>query len=224
MKKEDIIAVALTEFSKNSYDNVSVNTIIKDSQTSKGTFYHYFKTKEELYISLAERVLEDKIGYFNQLENKSHNNKKQESLAEPNPVYQANSNSEFSQIPLNIFDLLRQQVDKSIDFSLKYPKYTAFSIQVRNEPNEALKEKILQIMGAASSDYYATIIKESREKGFIRRDLPLEFTVCILSYMLTRFLEFMQSMNCELSIENKEYIKEQYGYYIDFMERGLSAD
>lgn len=68
MKKDYIIAAALTEFSNNSYDNASVNTIIKESETSKGTFYHYFKTKEDLYVSLAELVLQEKIDFFKKAE------------------------------------------------------------------------------------------------------------------------------------------------------------
>jgi len=200
MKKNDIIKAALGEFSKNSYDNASVNNMIKESQTSKGTFYHYFKNKEELYLYLADIILRDKINFFKKTERENE-----------------------TQNPKNIFELFRLQVEKSIDFSLAYPEYTAFSIQTRKETNEIIQEKMMKRMEFVSSDYYS-IIKENIDKGIIRKDLPIDFTVKILSYMLTRFLEFLQTMDCELSIDNKNYIKEQYHYYISFIEKGLSAE
>ena len=50
MKKDDIINSAIEEFGKYDYDRASVNAIIENSRTSKGTFYHYFANKEELYL------------------------------------------------------------------------------------------------------------------------------------------------------------------------------
>ena len=200
MKKDDIIKAALNEFSKSTYDNASVNNIIKESQTSKGTFYHHFKNKEELYLHLADMVLRDKIAFFKNAEQTKHTQ---------------NSN--------NIFDLFHLQVEKSIDFSLAHPEYIVFSIQTRNEPNKIIQKKIFEKMGFVSSDYYYSIIKENIDKSIIRDDLPIDFTVKIISYMFTNFLSFMETLNCKISIDNKDYIKEQYHYYISFIEKGLSA-
>ncbi len=201
MKKNDIVIAALRQFSKHSYDSASVNTIIKDSHTSKGTFYHYFNNKEALYVHLAEKVLMDKINYFKNIELENH-----------------------TKDIKNIFDLLHSQVEKSIDFSIDFPEYVAFIIQVRKETNEILREKVLSKMGDVSSEYYSPIIKEHINNGIIRKDLPTDFIVRLVAYLLTNFLEFMKTMGCSLSIDNKDYIKEQYHHYINFIERGLSTE
>ena len=45
--KSRIVKAAWNLFYKNGYDNTTVEEIINASKTSKGTFYHYFKGKEE---------------------------------------------------------------------------------------------------------------------------------------------------------------------------------
>ena len=199
MRKDDIIKAAFIEFSKNSYDQASINNIIKVSKTSKGTFYHYFKSKEDLYMELANLVLNKKIDYFKtQIDN-------------------------TEQISVDIFDLFRNQVKNSVDFSMENELITDFSIQIRREPNEAIKEKILSKLGEASKEYYIKSVKDNIVNGTIRKDLPLEFIVDILSYMLTHFMEFLLTTDCEIKVENKEKITASFNYYIDFLEKGLRS-
>lgn len=52
--KIKIYEVAAKLFYQNGYSNTSVDSIIEESQTSKGTFYHYYKNKAELGISVLE--------------------------------------------------------------------------------------------------------------------------------------------------------------------------
>lgn len=69
--KEKLLNVALKLFYDNGYDKTSVNTIVKTAQVSKGAFYHYFNSKEEILevvisehakksIEVSKEVVEDK--------------------------------------------------------------------------------------------------------------------------------------------------------------------
>lgn len=51
--KSRIIKAAWSLFYKNGYDATTVEDIITASKTSKGTFYHYFKSKEGLLNTLS---------------------------------------------------------------------------------------------------------------------------------------------------------------------------
>lgn len=65
MTKRKIIDSALREFSKNGYRGASVNDICLNGGVSKGIVYHYFDTKEELYLLCVEEcfsLLTDYIG------------------------------------------------------------------------------------------------------------------------------------------------------------------
>lgn len=51
--KSRIVKAAWNLFYKNGYDETTVEDIINASKTSKGTFYHYFKSKEGLLNTLS---------------------------------------------------------------------------------------------------------------------------------------------------------------------------
>ena len=48
-----IISAAWKLFYEQGYENTTVDEIIRESQTSKGSFYHYFKAKDALLNTLA---------------------------------------------------------------------------------------------------------------------------------------------------------------------------
>lgn len=56
VRKQEFLDTAQKLFYEQGYDQTSVNTIIDAVGVSKGTFYHYFKSKENLLDALAERV------------------------------------------------------------------------------------------------------------------------------------------------------------------------
>lgn len=58
-RKKEILDTAQRLFYENGYEQTSVNTIIEEIGISKGTFYYYFKSKEELLDSLVERSAVD---------------------------------------------------------------------------------------------------------------------------------------------------------------------
>lgn len=67
--KSKIVSAAWKLFYENGYENTTVDEIINLSQTSKGSFYHYFENKDALIGSLAYlfdekyEELEQKISY-----------------------------------------------------------------------------------------------------------------------------------------------------------------
>ena len=52
--KRKIVAAAWRLFYEQGYDNTTVDDIIEESETSKGSFYHYFNGKDALLSSLSE--------------------------------------------------------------------------------------------------------------------------------------------------------------------------
>ncbi len=54
-KVEQICALAYEEFAKNGVENFSLNAFIASLNMSKGQFYYYFKTKDELAFEVLKR-------------------------------------------------------------------------------------------------------------------------------------------------------------------------
>ncbi|TBL70382.1 TetR family transcriptional regulator [Paenibacillus thalictri] len=54
-KRQYMIDVALRMFSEKGFEEVSVDDVIAATNTSKGTFYHYFKSKDEIIREVPRR-------------------------------------------------------------------------------------------------------------------------------------------------------------------------
>jgi len=57
-KRDAVIETALAMFMENGFENVSVDDIIDETGISKGTFYHYFASKDEIVWELTRRQME----------------------------------------------------------------------------------------------------------------------------------------------------------------------
>jgi AcrR family transcriptional regulator len=68
--EKEVLTAALDEFSFKIYDKASLNTIIKKSGISKGSFYHHFKNKYDIYIYVLRESLTKKWEYINSEINK----------------------------------------------------------------------------------------------------------------------------------------------------------
>lgn len=53
-KQHKIIDASIKEFSKYSFYDASINRIIKEGSISRGSFYQYFKNKEDLFIYILD--------------------------------------------------------------------------------------------------------------------------------------------------------------------------
>ncbi len=53
-KREKLILYAMEEFANNLYPNVSINKIIAKAQIPRGSFYMYFKDKDDLFSYLID--------------------------------------------------------------------------------------------------------------------------------------------------------------------------
>lgn len=56
-KQRRILDVALDEFIEHGYEAASLNRIIQQSQTSKGSFYYYFEDKADLLVTILRQEL-----------------------------------------------------------------------------------------------------------------------------------------------------------------------
>jgi len=55
----NILSVAIDEFARYRYNDASFNRIIKNCQMAKGTMYYYFKSKEDLFLTIHKATLRD---------------------------------------------------------------------------------------------------------------------------------------------------------------------
>jgi len=56
-KQSKIINAGIDEFSKEVYQEASINQIVKKSEISRGSFYQYFDDKDDLYFYILENII-----------------------------------------------------------------------------------------------------------------------------------------------------------------------
>ncbi|MBU7009051.1 MAG: TetR/AcrR family transcriptional regulator [Theionarchaea archaeon] len=62
VRREELIDVAEELFLKNGYEETPVSDIVKNAQVAQGTFYYYFKSKDEILDALTDRYLNEFTG------------------------------------------------------------------------------------------------------------------------------------------------------------------
>ena len=63
IRRSEIIDIAEELFLKSGYNETAVSDIVKRVGVSQGTFYYYFKSKEDILNAIIERYIDDiKVG------------------------------------------------------------------------------------------------------------------------------------------------------------------
>lgn len=64
-KREKIIKISADLFHQYGYNSVGLSTILNKAEVPKGSFYHYFKSKEDLLIEVIKYFDDEIIMMFN---------------------------------------------------------------------------------------------------------------------------------------------------------------
>lgn len=62
-KQDMFLSVAIEEFTSKSFEQVSVNSIVKKAGISRGSFYTYFENKDELFNYIFNQVRKERFDY-----------------------------------------------------------------------------------------------------------------------------------------------------------------
>jgi AcrR family transcriptional regulator len=69
VRRQELIGIALKQFLENGYEETSVRSILKEADGEIGMFYHYFKSKNEIYEAALEHYNEKYIANFTEIVN-----------------------------------------------------------------------------------------------------------------------------------------------------------
>lgn len=64
IEKQELFNASLDEFSQKSYNEASLNDILKTVKMNKGSFYYRFYDKTDLYLSMIHMIGVDKLKYL----------------------------------------------------------------------------------------------------------------------------------------------------------------
>ena len=164
--KDKIILKALQYFAENDYQSVSLNSIAKGIGITKGGIYHYFSSKDELFMECISTVFE-KIGEFS--------------------MGAMSDNTELEEVLISLFsfdDIFRMIKESfDIDFLDNYFKYSYLMFTgVMKFPQ--VREIIAKIYGKMQQGL-ELMFSSLREKGVIKKEIDYK----ILAFELISMVE-----------------------------------
>jgi AcrR family transcriptional regulator len=115
-RKNHIQNTALKLLKIKSYNEINMESIAKEANVAKGTVFVYFSTKEELFLSIAEKMFNELFENINQsLLKLTNKNQTKEELSKIIPAY-----LKTNPILTKLIAILNTTLEKNIDYDTAY--------------------------------------------------------------------------------------------------------
>ena len=190
-RKNELIEAALDEFSVHSYQNASLNKIIKNAGISKGKFYYNFEDKKALYLFI--------MGIAGKAQADFINKRMKEQDLKGN----------------DIFEDLKLQFKFSGEFAAANPKYYKFITMFVKESE--INKDLKSVFEGSNDLLLDEMIKKARENGDFNNRLSIDFMKKIMRYLFTNYFGiFNEEEDYEL-----EKMLENANNFVDFLKYGL---
>ena len=146
-KRKKIVDKAWELFAKNGYEETKVEDITKDLGISKGSFYTYFATKDELLYEVLEKIKKEVIG---NLENINVNQMLEKVL------------EDYAKAKMNhAVKILNNMKLKAVEKYSINPKLRSFFEELREKSTNFIKTNIVEKFNRKNGNKYkAQVISE----------------------------------------------------------------
>lgn len=171
--KDLLISTSFDMFRKDGYENTSISMIRKEAGLSNGTFYHYFKTKEDLLTAICLQKI-DLYDLEDGMEEKA--NAPREHLIR------------YFQSWRDYWEVLGRNIASQI-----YRIYNYAFLDVDSKETRSIKK-------AWQTYHLEAFIALAQEKGTVKTDFSAE-EYCRLLFMLTRGMLFEWIIQPEASLK-----------------------
>ncbi|WP_312642883.1 TetR/AcrR family transcriptional regulator [Hydrogenoanaerobacterium sp.] len=162
-KKNRILEAAIDEFAEYRFSDASINRIVKAAGIPRGSFYQYFRNKEDIYMLVIEKISKGKMEIFSR----------------------APALSEGA----TFFDAAIAAVPSILEWVQRCPKYDRIGMLMTQDSSEFMQHIIEQMQTAQHS--VIDFLKRDQQCGLIRKDADLELVVqMFLPIMTTTLREY----------------------------------
>jgi len=196
--KKKIIKSAIEEFSQHYYDQASVNRIIKDSGTSKGTFYHYFDSKKALYLEIIDDAMMKKLDFIN-----------------------SNMKNMSERIQQNtLFENLHLLTKLGFEFAMQYPELSQMGFKMLEEPNRNIYDEIASKSTSQTESFFRPLVEQSWNNGELNKSLTKDFILKTVTFLINNY----PKMNLESDNISEEQIVRTLDQLYEFIKNGMASN
>ncbi len=203
-KRQQILQVVIDEFAENDYESVSISRIVARAGIAKGSFYQYFKDKEDLYTYLLDLMVEAK--------------KEVLSLDRPDPNH------------VGIFAYLRWMAEAGVAVQLAHPQLSKIAVRAANA-NFFPKAFDLSAR-EATQVFYQRLVEVGQQQGDIAPDVDVKVAAIVfegaMSSVSRYLLDQVTSGAIVLKPEEENLfdlpaVKAIFTTAVDLLEQGMGS-
>lgn len=154
-RKNEILDVAGRLFATKGYGKCTINDILDAVGIAKGTFYHYFKSKEEVLDAIIEKVTDIVVARAKAVE----------------------ADQELSPVMKLLNTTLSMKVENEIDRDLME--------ELHRPENALMHQKSLNIMVTKVTPILSHIVEEGIKQGIFKCDYPSQYMQIFLTSSIT---------------------------------------
>lgn len=154
-RRNEILDAAERLFSTKGYNKSTVNDILDTVGIAKGTFYYYFKSKEEVLDAIINRVTEIVV-------------KRAEEVA---------SSTELPPVIKLLNTILAMRVESEVEHNLMG--------ELHKPENALMHQKSLSSMITKVAPILAKVVEEGIGKGIFKSDYPVQYMQIFLTSSIT---------------------------------------
>lgn len=161
--KDHILESSLLLFLKKSFKAVTVKDIVEKTQVSKGAFYHYFESKQQLFEEVVKHFYIDV--FVLELEN-----------------YNQNSLKDFY---IDMIEGTKEAFNKLVSIGEEQKTFDFNHFQLIFEASNLLPEfnKQMEKYSKKEQKYWVNVIKTAQKKEEIRKDINAELVAQTFTYI-----------------------------------------
>ena len=154
-RRNEILDAAGRLFGAKGYNKCTVNDILDAVGIAKGTFYYYFKSKEEVLDAIIERVT-DIVAVR---------------------AEEAASNSELSPVMKLFNTILSMRVESEVDNDIME--------ELHKPENALMHQKSLSLMVTRVAPVLVKVVEEGISQGIFKSDFPVQYMQIFLTSSIT---------------------------------------
>lgn len=172
---------AIEEFAKKSFQDASLNEILKNAGMSKGSFYHHFGDKFGLYLSMMELIVEKKLSFFYPL------------------LQQGLDTNDF-------FSVLKNVMRATMEFMMADTRMYHLSVRLLEESLE-FRTRVMSFFAPGSYyEHFSEYVRRAVENGQVDSRYPSDFVAKVVEIMLANVHKLVPNGDPEELLHTAEQV------------------
>ncbi|MCF7740313.1 MAG: TetR/AcrR family transcriptional regulator [Candidatus Marinimicrobia bacterium] len=188
-KKQNIIDAAIQVFSKHGYERGTVSEIANQANIAKGSFYHYYNSKEEIVYDLFKMVFDKFLDSWNTIIEKDISPDKKVELL----------------IDRSFDDIIEMLEEKNVTSLILIFEIMFF---LYRKSLKTGKENVIEKYFLKYYDILKPIFEEGQEADIFRQDIDPSYLAYLFFSMVDGFgLHFMMQKDNFDAEKSRKYLK-----------------